>query len=134
MLLLDNNLLGDYLTSTPAAKRFLEAHEQEVWAVSSIVVFEALVGCLHGHIEATPEEVRQGIVSSMDVFPVTEQTAYEGYRLQQELQDRGSPVGQLDALIAGSAREHGATFATAEKQFWDEGVRDVLSVAEYDPN
>lgn len=46
MLVLDNNLLSDYLNGVPAARRFLEGYEQDPWAVPSIVLFEAFMGSL----------------------------------------------------------------------------------------
>lgn len=68
----------------------------------------------------------------MTVLDVTDETAAEAVSLQKELLNQGVPVEHPDALIAASAREHGATFATAEKQFWKPRVRSLLSVAEYD--
>ena len=133
MLVLDNNLLSDYLNGVPPARRFLGGYEQDPWAVSSIVLFEAFMGSLYGYIEADPRDIRQGMQGSMEVLSVTEETAYEGLVLQRELMDRGVPVDQLDALIVGAARERGATFATSEKQFWREEVKEVVAVAEYDP-
>ena len=133
MLVLDNNLLSDYLNGTEEADAFLTRHEQEEWAVSSIVLYEALMGAVYGHIEATPETVRAGVESSMAVLPTTAQTAVAGQTLQEDLLDRGAPVGQLDALVAASAREHGGRFATAEKQFWEDEVRSVLDVEPYEP-
>jgi predicted nucleic acid-binding protein len=70
----------------------------------------------------------------MDVLDVTEQTASEAVSLQDELLSRGVPADHPDALIAAAAREHGGTFATAEKHFWTEQVQSVLSVAKYDPS
>jgi len=43
------------------------------------------------------------------------------------------PLEHPDALIAANAREHGATFGTAEREFWNDDVRAVLDVAEYAP-
>lgn len=134
MLVLDNNLLSDYLNGTAEARAFLAEREGEEWAVSSIVLYEALMGAVYGHIGASPEVVRAGVGASMEVLATTERTAVEGQTLQGELLDRGAPVAQLDALIAASAREHGGTFATAEKQFWTDEVRSVLDVAPYDPD
>jgi tRNA(fMet)-specific endonuclease VapC len=134
MLVLDNTLLSDYLDGTDAARAFLLNYETDAWAVSSIVLYEAYMGCLHGYIDASPATIKQAITASMDVLEITERTADEAVTLQQELQRRGVPADHPDALIAASAREHGATFATADKHFWDEAVQSVLSVAEYDPN
>jgi predicted nucleic acid-binding protein len=68
------------------------------------------------------------------VLDVTERTADEAAAVQAALLDQGAPADHPDALIAASAREHGGTFATAEKHFWKEEVRSVVPVAEYDPS
>ncbi|WP_132059319.1 PIN domain-containing protein [Halorussus amylolyticus] len=133
MLCLDNNLLGDYLDGSSDARRFLQDHETEPWAVSNIVLYEALMGSIHGYIGGDVATIRQAITSSMDVLDVTERTTVAAAELQEELLARGVPAGHPDALIAASAKEHGATFATAEKHFWNPEVREVLDVAEYDP-
>ena len=133
MLVLDNNLLSDYLAGEDAARRFLVRYEQEAWGVPSIVLYEAYMGCIHGYIDGSPERVKRAVTSSMEVLEITEQTASKAATLQAELRDRGVPADHPDALIAASAREHGAAFATAEKHFWNDDVQSVLSVAEYDP-
>lgn len=133
MLALDNNLLSDYLDGKDTARQFLQQYDQEVWVVPSIVLYEAYMGCIHGYIEGSPTEIKHAITASMDILDVTAQTADEAASLQEELLSRGVPADHPDALIAASAREHGATFATAEKHFWKDEVRSVLSVAEYDP-
>lgn len=133
MLCLDNNLLSDYLDGSDDARRFLSDHEDEPWAVSSIVLYEALVGVVHGYVGGDVPTVREAITSSMDVLETTGQTAGEAADLQRELLDRGVPADHPDVLVAANAREHGATFATAEKHFWRDEVREVLDVAVYDP-
>lgn len=133
MLVLDNTLLSDYLDEEDAARTFLQRYEQNVWAVSVIVLYEAYMGSIHGYIDGSPETIRQAVTASMDVLDVTERTAAEAASLQEELLKRGVPADHPDGLIAASAREHGATFATAEKHFWKDDVQAVLSVAEYDP-
>lgn len=133
VLVLDNNVLSDYLNGADAAKVFLTAHEDDEWAVSSIVLYEALMGTTYGYIDAEPATVRQAVTGSMRVLDATERTAVEARQLQDDLLDDGSPVDQLDALIAASAIEHGGTFATAEKAFKSDAVRSVLDVAVYEP-
>ncbi|ESS09594.1 MAG: putative nucleic acid-binding protein, contains PIN domain protein [uncultured archaeon A07HN63] len=133
MLLLDNTILSDYLAGVDTARQFLEEYEQDVWAVSAIALYEAYMGCAHGYIDATPAMVRQAINTSMTVVDVTQQTAAEAETLQQELLDLGVPADSPDVLIAATAREHGGTFATADKHFWKPEIESVLSVAQYDP-
>jgi predicted nucleic acid-binding protein len=91
------------------------------------------MGCIHGYIGGSPDTIRQAVTASIDVLAVTARTADEAASLQTELRDRGVPADHPDALIAASAREHGAVFATAERHFWKDDVQSVLDVAEYDP-
>lgn len=133
MLVLDNNLLSDYLDGTDTARQFLQQHDKEVWAVPSTVLYEAYMGSLYGYIDGEAAVVRNAVTASMEILPVTRRTADEAVELQETLLARGVPADHPDALIAASAREHGGTFATAEKQFWSDDVQSVLDVAAYDP-
>ena len=133
MIVFDNSLLSDYLDGKAAAREFLQAHEDEAWAVPSIVLYEAYMGSVHGYIDSTPETVRHAVTASLDVLDVTAQTAREAATLQEKLRDKGVPADHPDALIAASAREHGGRFATADTHFWKDDVQSVLAVAEYDP-
>jgi len=134
VLVLDNNLLSDYLDGTDSARQFLERHDDEAWAVPSIVLYEAYMGCVHGYIDGDPSTIRQAVTASMDVLDVTGRTADEAATLQRLLLDRGVPADHPDALIAAAAREHGGVFATAEKHFWNDDVRDIVPVEEYHPS
>lgn len=133
MLVLDSNLLSDYLDGKQTARTFLQRFETEPWEVSGIVLYEAYMGSVHGYIDGDVETIRDAVTTSMDVLPVTDQTALEAADLQEQLLDRGVPADHPDTLISASAREHGGRFATAEKHFWDDAVQDVLDVVEYDP-
>ena len=133
MLLIDNTLLSEYLDGTDTARQFLTQYEQDVWAVSAIVLYEAYMGCVHGYIDAAPATVRDAVTTSMTVLDVTQQTAAEAETLQQHLLERGIPADSPDVLIAATAREHGATFATADTHFWQSEMASVLDVAKYDP-
>jgi len=133
LLVLDNNLLSDYLNGTDNSRAFLTEFERDRWGAPSIVLFESLMGSHYVHIDATPDQIIQGVSSSMEILETRTETAIEAHDLQATLHDRGTPVDQLDALIAASALEHGGRFATAEKQFWTDEVQDVLPVEAYDP-
>jgi len=133
MLVLDNNLLSDYLDGKQAAKTFLQRFESESWAISGIVLYEAYMGSVHGYIDGDVGTIREAVTASMDVLPVTARTAEEAAELQEQLLDRGVPADHPDTLIAASAREHSGRFATAEKHFWNDSVQDVIDVVEYDP-
>lgn len=133
MLVLDNNVLSDYLEGRDGARDFLRQYERDVWGVPSIVLYEAYMGSLYGYIGGSRTVIQQAITASMEVLDVTEATAEEAAILQEELQMVGVQLDHPDGLIAATAREHDGTFATAEKLFWREEVQEVLDVAEYDP-
>jgi len=134
MLVLDNNLLSDYLDGKETARQFLEQYEKEAWAAPSIVLYEAYLGCIHGYIDGSPETIKHATTMSMEILPVTERTADEAASLQTELLENGVPADHPDTLIAASAREHGAVFATAERHFWKDDIGSVLDVAKYHPD
>lgn len=133
MLVIDNTLLSDYLDGKETAREFLSQYETDIWAVSSIVLYEAYMGCVHGYIDGSVIQIREAITTSMEILEVTAQTADEAASLQQDLLDRGVPADHPDALIAASAREFGSQFATAERHFWRDDVQEVLNVVEYHP-
>jgi predicted nucleic acid-binding protein len=133
MLIVDNNLLSDYLVGAPDAGAFLREYEAREWAVPSYVAYEAYLGAFHGHGDRL-DPVRHGVRSDFEVLPVTERTAYLALQIQGELQDSGVALDRADALIAASSREHGGAFATAEKQFFTDEVEDVLDVVPYRPS
>lgn len=134
MLVFDETLLGDYLDGTPAAERFLRDREDDIWAVPSVALSHTSMAALHGNVGGDPARIRRAVTTSMRVLDVTVRTAEEAARLQADLLERGVPADHPDALIAASAREHGATFATADRHFWLDDVEEVLSVARYDPD
>jgi len=132
VLVLDTSLLSDYLEGHSAAMLFLDDYEAEQWAVPAVACSEAFMASVHGYVDADVPAVRTAIESSMQVLDVTMRTATEAATLQRALMERGCPAEQLDALLAASAIEHGATFATADEFFWADPVQEVVPVAEYD--
>lgn len=131
MISFDNNLLSDYLAGEPAAREFLEPVADEVWCVSSVVLYEAMMGAFYGHIDATPESVRRA-TTEFERADVSEQTAERAVQLQQDLRDHGQQLEARDALIAGSAVEIGATLATEDSGLRDAGETGLLDVLAYD--
>lgn len=133
MLFLDNNVLSRYIRGKDAAAEFLETYEDEQWAICSIVLYEAMEAAIHGYVDLDPPTLKRTLTASFEVVDVTERTAMEAQRLQQQLMDRGIHAENPDVLIAAAAVEHGGTFATAEKTYWRDEVQEVVDVAAFDP-
>jgi hypothetical protein len=134
MLVVDNNLLSDYLRGRGSAREFLEPFERQVWAVPSIVLYEALNGGIRGYIDGSPDEIHRVITESFEVLDVTGETAVVVADIQQTLYEQGRPLDHPDALIVATTYQHDATFATAEKSIWNDAVSEFVEIAEYDPN
>ena len=101
--------------------------------VSALLLYEATMGVLYGHIDCSLELVEESMRASFAILETTPDTVREATNIQQELLDVGTPLEQLDTLIAASAREHGGSFATADQQFWRSSVESVISVERYEP-
>jgi predicted nucleic acid-binding protein len=132
VIVLDSNIVSDYLVGRSAAESFLREHESERCAVSTIVVYEVMMGAVHGHLGGEPDSIRDGLTMSFDILPVDDEVAQAAVELQSELLDVGALAEAQDALIAATARYHGGQFATNEQTFWKPAVQSVLDVVEYD--
>ena len=126
-------MLIDYLAGKEAARVVLSEYRNDAWGVPNIVLYEALMGSVHGHLNGSPAGIRDAITQTMQVLEVTEETAVEAAELQSELRDRGVLADHPDALYAAVARQCGGSFATAKKTLHREEVRAVLDVAAYRP-
>jgi predicted nucleic acid-binding protein len=134
MLVVDNNVLSDYLRGREAAREFLEPFERQVWAVPSIVLYKALHGGILGYIDGSQDEIHRVIAESFEVLDVTGETAVVAADIQQTLYEQGRPLDHPDALIVATAYQHDGTFATAEKPIWNDAVSELVEIAEYDPD
>ncbi len=132
MIVLDTNVVSDYLVGCPAAESFLREHDSERCAVSTVVAYEVMMGAVHGHLDGEPDSIRDGLTVAFDILPVDEQVTRAAVELQSELLDAGALAETQDALIAATARHHGGQFATNERTFWKPAVQSVLDVVEYD--
>jgi predicted nucleic acid-binding protein len=131
MICLDNNLLSDYLAGEASAKEFLEPYADEVWCVSAVVQYEAMMGAFYGHIPGTISDV-EAATAEFEKVAVTERTVREATALQEELSDHGIQLEARDALIAGSALEVGAALATEDGGLHDAGSTGLIDVLAYE--
>lgn len=133
MICFDNVLLSDYLTGEPEAKEFLEPHADDVWCVSSVVLYEAMMGALYGHVDGSVDAVRNA-TTEFETADVSDRTARNAVQLQERLQDLGHQLEARDALIAGSTVEVGGRLATEDATLRAAGETELLDVVEYEPS
>lgn len=110
--MLDTNLCIRVLRDRPKSLRERFNAEAAALSVSSIVVYELLVGA-----EKSPArlEVRQEVerfLSRLEVLPFDEPAAAHAAEIRASLEGRGTPIGPHDTLIAGHARSRGLMVIT----------------------
>lgn len=110
LLVVDTDVLIDYLRDQPQAVAFLEGTEQPL-ATSAITVAELYAGVRDG------EERRRidAFVAAFEVLPLDRQPAqHAGFWRRQYGPSHGT--GLADALIAASAEAAGATLVTLNRR------------------
>lgn len=111
MLCFDTSFLVDYVDGREATATFLAANEREAFYTPTVALFE-----LHrGEIDPEAGRDRETISGWFDwaqPLPLSAAAAAEAATIDASLHDDGSPIGARDALIAGIARDAGATVVT----------------------
>lgn len=109
MILVDSDVLIAHLRGISQAEEWLlrSRHETGRLAVSSVSVAE-VAGGMPSH------EKRQvtRLLSSLEVFPVTEQVAWKAADLMRSYRRSHSAIGLSDYLIAATAATAGLQLAT----------------------
>lgn len=104
-LLLDTDVLVEYLRGRPAAVAFVEALEAEL-VVSAITVAELFAGA-----RPAEESALATLVESLTVVPVTNAIASEGGRIRRQFRPSHG-TGLADALIAATSKVTRAALVT----------------------
>ncbi|WP_276301313.1 PIN domain-containing protein [Halorussus lipolyticus] len=132
MKCLDSSVLIAYLEEDETALHYISDHLDEPLYAPSLALFEVYQGAVFGDDEDEPEVTRQHLDWLDDILPFTEATALETARLQSELLDEGTPLAPRDAMIAGSAREVGATLVSEDGDLTNDGVKTVMAAESYE--
>jgi predicted nucleic acid-binding protein len=105
-LLVDTDVLVDYLRGTSAAVTFLEARSKELLA-SAVSVAELFAGVREGRERASLES----FLAAFNVVPVDREIAERGGIYRRDFM-RSHRLGLADALIAATADVTDADLAT----------------------
>ncbi|MFB6150557.1 MAG: type II toxin-antitoxin system VapC family toxin [Haloarculaceae archaeon] len=129
MICLDNDVFSRYASrnSYPFIDRYLSNHVDETWILPSLVLFEYL-DKYDSHSTIRSQRLRA--VESVDaVADLSADVAVEAANLRARLATTNAGLDLADLLIAATARERGATLATANKNDFDkEPIHDLMDV------
>ena len=109
---IDTNTLIYFFRGEGRVKERLLATRPSQIAVPTAVVYELEVG-LAKSIDA--EKRRAQLLNLLDrvrLLPLGPEEARVAGRVRAELEQKGTPIGPIDSLIAGTALHHGATLIT----------------------
>ena len=119
MILLDNNIIRKYARPDPdeAVLNYLSDHRTEPWAISAIVLFEFLS---YYDTQSKQRTRRSQLTQAVDnVISFDGDTAAEAASMDSSLEAAGISLDDADLLVAATARQHQATFVTADKNDFD---------------
>lgn len=109
---LDTNTLIYFFKGMGAvADRLLSQRTSQI-AIPAVVVYELEVGLAKS---SSPKKRRLQLETLLDrvrVLPLDLDEAREAGQIRARLERKGTPIGLIDSLIAGTARFHGATLVT----------------------
>lgn len=129
MILLDNNIIRKYARPDPdeAVLNYLSNHRTEPWGISAIVLYEFL----SYYDSQSKQRVRRGQLTEAvdDVISLDADTAAEAASMETTLDGAGISLDDVDLLIAATARQHQATFVTADENDFDKDpIQELLDI------
>jgi tRNA(fMet)-specific endonuclease VapC len=102
-----NSLIYFFKGLGDVGKRLIEQRPSQV-AIPTVVVYELEVGLTKSK---APKKRRSQLESLLDrcrILPLGLEEARAAGGIRAQLEQRGTPIGPLDSLIAGTALHHGA--------------------------
>ena len=117
--LLDTCCISDLVKGDSNTLHRLKNTSPSHVAISSVTAMELEYGLLHNPERAKKiRSLIQALISSMVVFPYTETDANHSAAIRALLRKSGTPIGNYDVLIAGTALSHELILVTSnEKEF-----------------
>ncbi|QEI40587.1 tRNA(fMet)-specific endonuclease VapC [Dolichospermum sp. UHCC 0315A] len=112
MYILDTNTLIYYFKGQgQVAENFANVSAQEI-SIPTIVLFELQVGIAKSTSPAKRTQQLQELMSRVNLVLFDREAALAAAKIRAELEQQGTPIGQMDVLIAGTAIALQATLVT----------------------
>jgi predicted nucleic acid-binding protein len=129
VVVLDTDVVIDYMRADPAAVAFIEAMVQgpEPLAVAAITVMQLHEGIARSRLPAREAALVASALAGFGTLAFDEPAAVEAGRILGVLAGRGGPVGVTDVMVGATALRHGQPVATRNRKHFERmpGVRLV---------
>lgn len=113
MFLLDTDTCIRFLRDDPDVKKRLTRHDPGSIHISILTVYELRVGIEKSTFrKADKIHDLAALIGLLNVAPFSDDEASEAARIRADLESKGTPIGSIDYLIAGTARSHDWTLVT----------------------
>ena len=96
----------------PQVEARIKEHIDSGLCISAIILAELEHGVQKSQRVAKNMEALLKFLTILEVLPFDDSAAVEYGKIQAHLQEKGTPIGTADALIAGHARAEGLTLVT----------------------
>ncbi|MFB8792806.1 MAG: type II toxin-antitoxin system VapC family toxin [Microcoleus sp.] len=112
MYILDTNTLIYYFKGQgQVVQNIANVSPQEI-GISTLVLFELQVGIAKSTSPAKRIQQLQQLLSRVNVVPFDRDCAVAAATIRAQLEQKGTPIGPIDVLIAGTAASLQATLVT----------------------
>lgn len=120
MAILDTDLLVARLRHIPAAIMWIENHEgDETFCVTPIQILELFKGAYLSNKRQQNAAEIQKLIASLEILPITVQSAEVFGKLFSTLQEEGKMIGEFDLIIASVAINNGQSVVTRNISHFD---------------
>ena len=112
MFLLDTNTLIYFFKGVGnVAKNFFSHSPRDIF-IPSIVVYELQVGIAKSNSPQKREKQLDTLLEQVNIVSFGRKEAKVSATIRARLEKKGTPIGAIDILIAGSAKAHNLTLVT----------------------
>jgi len=112
MFLLDTNTLIYFFKGVGNVAKNLFSHSPKDIFIPSIVVYELQVGIAKSNSPQKREKQLDTLLEQVNIVSFGRKEAKVSATIRAKLEKKGTPIGAIDILIAGSAKAHNLTLVT----------------------
>lgn len=112
MYMLDTNTLIYFFKGMGEVEKNLFAHSPKDIFIPSIVIYELQVGIAKSNSPQKREQQLATLLEQVNIIQFGEKEAKISALIRANLEKKGTPIGAMDILIAGSAKAHNLTLVT----------------------